>query len=37
MDVFNFGEEIGKIQLINYAEVLKIENNFKDTLANFKY
>lgn len=25
MDVFNFGEELQKIQLIKYAEVLKLE------------
>lgn len=37
MDVFNFADEISKIQLINYTDVLKLENDFKDTLANFKY
>ena len=37
MDVFNFGEEMKKVQLVKYAEVLKIETEFRDTLANFKY
>lgn len=37
MDVFNFGDELQKIQMIKYAEVLKLENEFNDTFANFKY
>lgn len=26
MDVFNYGEELEKMELIKYAEILKIEN-----------
>ena len=37
MDVFNFREEIDRIQLVKYADVLQVESKFKDTLANFKY
>jgi hypothetical protein len=37
MDVFNFGEELQKIQLIKYADVLKLEGEFKDAFDNFKY
>ena len=37
MDVFNFAEELQKIQLIKYEDVLKIENEFNEAFANFKY
>ena len=37
MDVFNFAEELQKIQLVPYQEVLKLEGEFSDAFANFKY
>jgi hypothetical protein len=37
MDVFNFAEELQKIQLIKYEDVLKLENEFNEAFANFKY
>jgi type III secretion system FlhB-like substrate exporter len=37
MDIFNFGDELQKIQMIKYAEVLKLENEFNEAFSSFKY
>jgi hypothetical protein len=37
MDLFNFGEELDKIKLISYEQVLKLEGEFTDNYSSFKY
>ena len=37
MDIFDFGGELQKVQTIKYEEVLKLEGEFNDAFANFKY
>jgi len=37
MDIFNFADELQKIQLTPYSEVLKLEGEFNDAFSNFKY
>ena len=37
MDIFNFGDELQKVPMIKYEEVLKLEGEFNDAFANFKY
>lgn len=36
-DVFNFGEELEKLKITRYTEILRIENEYSELVAKFKY